>query len=160
MGRRVVMSTAPVQMSAEDDSEANRHTMLRPRSWWEAKFASHGALVNHEMLWAMQEKHPGCGAKPYNLWDPTAAIVALKPHILSTWRSTCWPRQTMIPFQRDRCLFLNNVSCALNLLRPGAEQLGREWWSCYHDFHACESSRHECGAKRICHLIPGQAKSS
>ena len=51
-------------MSADDDSEANRHTMLRPRSWWEAKFARHGAEVNQEMLWAMQERHPGCAPKP------------------------------------------------------------------------------------------------
>ena len=30
--------------------------MLRPRSWWEAKFAQHSANVNREMLWAMQDK--------------------------------------------------------------------------------------------------------
>eukprot|EP00958_Prasinococcus_capsulatus_P027732 scaffold5807_cov412-Prasinococcus_capsulatus_cf.AAC.10 len=42
--------------SANDDNEAGRHTMLRPRSFWEAKFAEHGAVVNEEMLWAMQEK--------------------------------------------------------------------------------------------------------
>jgi len=42
--------------SADNDAEANRHTMLRPRSWWEAKFAQYGAEVNREMLWAMQEK--------------------------------------------------------------------------------------------------------
>ncbi len=49
------------QVSAENDSEANRHTMLRPRAWWEAKFAAHGAAVNRELLWAMQEKDTGCG---------------------------------------------------------------------------------------------------
>ena len=47
------------QVSAENDSEANRHTMLRPRAWWEAKFAAHGAVVNRELLWAMQERDTG-----------------------------------------------------------------------------------------------------
>ncbi len=50
------------QKSAEDDSEANRHTMLRPRQWWEAKFAKQGAVVNRELLWAMQEKDTGCAS--------------------------------------------------------------------------------------------------
>lgn len=35
--------------------------MLRPRAWWEGKFAAHGAIVNRELLWAMQEKDTGCG---------------------------------------------------------------------------------------------------
>ena len=46
-----------VQASADNAAEANRHTMLRPRSWWDAKFAEYGAVVNHEMLWAMQAKN-------------------------------------------------------------------------------------------------------
>lgn len=41
--------------SADNNTEANRHTMLRPRTWWEAAFKRHGADVNQEMLWAMQE---------------------------------------------------------------------------------------------------------
>lgn len=44
------------KVSADNDAEANRHTMLRPRSWWEAIFAKHGAEVNQPMLWAMQDK--------------------------------------------------------------------------------------------------------
>lgn len=48
------------QVSAEDAKEANRHTMLRSRKWWDAKFAAHGAEVNHEMLWAMQYKNHRC----------------------------------------------------------------------------------------------------
>jgi hypothetical protein len=42
--------------TAENDDEAHRHTMLRPRHWWDAKFMEHGAVPNKEMLWAMQEK--------------------------------------------------------------------------------------------------------
>eukprot|EP00899_Mesostigma_viride_P023225 jgi/Mesvir1/4087/Mv24198-RA.1 len=42
--------------TAENNDEAHRHTMLRPREWWHAKFAQYGAVVNKEMLWAMQEK--------------------------------------------------------------------------------------------------------
>lgn len=45
------------QVSADNPKEANRHTMLRSRTWWEEKFAAHGADVNHEMLWAMQHKN-------------------------------------------------------------------------------------------------------
>lgn len=40
----------------KDDKEANRHTLLRPRTWWENKFLKYGAVTNSEMLWAMQEK--------------------------------------------------------------------------------------------------------
>lgn len=39
-----------------DDTEANRHTMLRPKTWWDAKFAEYGAVVNRDSQWAMQEK--------------------------------------------------------------------------------------------------------
>lgn len=46
-----------LQVSADNPKEANRHTMLRSRKWWEEKFAAHGADVNHEMLWAMQYKN-------------------------------------------------------------------------------------------------------
>lgn len=42
--------------TADNDDEAHRHTMLRPRHWWDAKFMEHGAVPNKEMLWAMQEK--------------------------------------------------------------------------------------------------------
>ena len=42
--------------SADKDDEAHRHTMLRPREWWHNIFRKHGAVVNEEMLWAMQEK--------------------------------------------------------------------------------------------------------
>jgi len=39
-----------------NDAEAHRHTMLRPRPWWNAKFIEHGAVPNNDMVWAMQEK--------------------------------------------------------------------------------------------------------
>mmetsp|Transcript_23949 Transcript_23949/g.28969 ORF Transcript_23949/g.28969 Transcript_23949/m.28969 type:complete len:329 (-) Transcript_23949:386-1372(-) len=42
--------------TGNDDAEAHRHTMLRPKTWWDAKFAQYGAVVNREMHWAMQEK--------------------------------------------------------------------------------------------------------
>lgn len=42
--------------SGENNDEAHRHTMLRPRSWWEEKFRQHGAIPNRELLWAMQER--------------------------------------------------------------------------------------------------------
>lgn len=42
--------------TADKDDEAHRHTMLRPREWWHNIFRKHGAVVNEEMLWAMQEK--------------------------------------------------------------------------------------------------------
>jgi hypothetical protein len=52
------------QVSADNPKEANRHTMLRSRKWWEEKFAAHGADVNHEMLWAMQYKNHRCTLLP------------------------------------------------------------------------------------------------
>eukprot|EP00898_Chlorokybus_atmophyticus_P007123 jgi/Chlat1/7411/Chrsp6S07435 len=39
-----------------NDDEAHRHTMLRPREWWEAVFARHGVVPNRELLWALQER--------------------------------------------------------------------------------------------------------
>lgn len=42
--------------NAENNDEAHRHTMLRPRTWWEEKFRQHGAIPNREVLWAMQER--------------------------------------------------------------------------------------------------------
>mmetsp|Transcript_18579 Transcript_18579/g.44420 ORF Transcript_18579/g.44420 Transcript_18579/m.44420 type:complete len:323 (+) Transcript_18579:194-1162(+) len=42
--------------TSENNDEAHRHTMLRPREWWEEKFRKHGALPNSELLWAMQER--------------------------------------------------------------------------------------------------------
>ncbi len=50
------------QVSADNSKEAHRHTMLRSRQWWEAKFAAAGAEVNHDMLWAMQHKNLKCAA--------------------------------------------------------------------------------------------------
>ncbi|KAK9823726.1 hypothetical protein WJX72_004952 [[Myrmecia] bisecta] len=44
------------RQTAQDSAEANRHTLLRPRAWWEAKFRKHGAIVNRDMLWAMQDR--------------------------------------------------------------------------------------------------------
>jgi hypothetical protein len=49
-------SARAVQVRAGSNEEANRHTMLRPRHWWEAKFREHGAVVDKEMVWALQEK--------------------------------------------------------------------------------------------------------
>ena len=62
------------QVSADDPKEANRHTMLRSRKWWEAKFAAHGAEVNHEMLWAMQYKNHRCGASGHACFDHCAVV--------------------------------------------------------------------------------------
>ena len=36
------------------------HTLLRPREWWEAKFAAHGARPNRAVLWALQQKETRC----------------------------------------------------------------------------------------------------
>lgn len=44
------------KLTGANDAEAHRHTMLRPRTWWDGKFIEHGAVPNKEMLWAMQEK--------------------------------------------------------------------------------------------------------
>mmetsp|Transcript_27472 Transcript_27472/g.60030 ORF Transcript_27472/g.60030 Transcript_27472/m.60030 type:complete len:326 (-) Transcript_27472:548-1525(-) len=44
------------KLTGDDNAEAHRHTMLRPRTWWDAKFTEHGAVLNKEMHWAMQEK--------------------------------------------------------------------------------------------------------
>jgi len=43
------------KVSATNNSEAFRHTLLRPRSWWHHLFERHGARVNHNLLLAMQE---------------------------------------------------------------------------------------------------------
>lgn len=32
------------------------HTLLRPRDWWEALFAEHGAVPNRALVWALQQK--------------------------------------------------------------------------------------------------------
>ena len=42
--------------TAKDSSEAHRHTMLRPRHWWDDLFKKHGAVVNRELHWALQER--------------------------------------------------------------------------------------------------------
>mmetsp|Transcript_9203 Transcript_9203/g.16590 ORF Transcript_9203/g.16590 Transcript_9203/m.16590 type:complete len:323 (-) Transcript_9203:257-1225(-) len=42
--------------TGENNDEAHRHTMLRPRTWWEERFRAHGAIPNRELLWAMQER--------------------------------------------------------------------------------------------------------
>ncbi len=86
------------QASADNDAEANRHTMLRPRSWWEAKFAQYGADVNREMYWAMQDKsirydvHPsslprvphkrsaGDGVDPFSPLVPPAPVSLAVSH--------------------------------------------------------------------------------
>ena len=44
------------RVSAEDGSEAHRHTLLRPRHWWDAAFAAAGASVNAELVWGLQER--------------------------------------------------------------------------------------------------------
>mmetsp|Transcript_35038 Transcript_35038/g.48583 ORF Transcript_35038/g.48583 Transcript_35038/m.48583 type:complete len:326 (-) Transcript_35038:264-1241(-) len=57
--RHVFMSISlkgHTKATSENDAEANRHTMLRPRPWWNAKFTEHGAVPNFDMVWAMQEK--------------------------------------------------------------------------------------------------------
>ena len=33
-----------------------KHSLLRPRAWWHSLFQKYGAVVNEEILWAMQEK--------------------------------------------------------------------------------------------------------
>lgn len=33
-----------------------RHTLLRPREWWEKIFRKHGAVPNRELVWALQER--------------------------------------------------------------------------------------------------------
>lgn len=55
------------KVSAGDNAEANRHTMLRPRSWWERRFQAHGARVNTELMWAMQQRDASYG--PEDLSD-------------------------------------------------------------------------------------------
>lgn len=44
-------STPPVT-----PQNARLHTLLRPREWWEALFARHGAAPNRALVWALQEK--------------------------------------------------------------------------------------------------------
>lgn len=55
--------------SATDNNEAGRHTMLRNRQWWENKFREHGAVVNRELLWAMQEKDSSYSKEAGNVRD-------------------------------------------------------------------------------------------
>ena len=57
--RHVVMSISlkgHTKVSATNSAEANRHTMLRPRRWWDAAFRRHGAVPNRELHWALQER--------------------------------------------------------------------------------------------------------
>jgi len=56
--RHIVMSISlkgHTKATSENNDEAHRHTMLRPREWWEGKFREYGAVVNKELFWAMQE---------------------------------------------------------------------------------------------------------
>ena len=41
--------------TAKNNNEAGRHTMLRPRKWWEDTFRKYGAVPNRELFWALQE---------------------------------------------------------------------------------------------------------
>lgn len=43
--------------AASNDTEAFRHTLLRPRDWWTALFEKHGARVNKSVLSAVQETY-------------------------------------------------------------------------------------------------------
>lgn len=57
--RHVFMSISlkgHTKLAEGNDQEAHRHTMLRPRHWWDAKFTELGAVPNKEMMWAMQER--------------------------------------------------------------------------------------------------------
>lgn len=70
--RHVFMSISlkgHTKASAESDDEAHRHTMLRSREWWHNKFRQHGAVPNHEMLWAMQEKDTSFSKAKGNIRD-------------------------------------------------------------------------------------------
>lgn len=49
------------KVTSDNDAEANRHTMLRPRTWWEERFVAHGVTVNRELLWAMQARDASYG---------------------------------------------------------------------------------------------------
>ena len=41
--------------TASNNNEAGRHTMLRPRHWWEDTFKKYGAVVNKDLFWGLQE---------------------------------------------------------------------------------------------------------
>lgn len=57
-GTRRARPSAPRRLPRATARPQNdgRHTLLRPRAWWEAKFAAAGAVVNQPLLWAMQNK--------------------------------------------------------------------------------------------------------
>ena len=60
--RHIVMS-----ISLKSHENEALHTTLRPRTWWEALFARHGAAPNRALVWALQGKETGWGACPPSL---------------------------------------------------------------------------------------------
>jgi SAM-dependent methyltransferase len=55
VSRRHLFLSISLKNNGAPKGEAE-HTLLRPRVWWHKLFQKHGAVVNEEFLWAMQEK--------------------------------------------------------------------------------------------------------
>ncbi|KAL4430007.1 hypothetical protein ABPG77_004377 [Micractinium sp. CCAP 211/92] len=53
---RVAKRHIVVSISLKSYENKGLHTLLRPREWWEAKFAAHGARPNRPLVWALQQK--------------------------------------------------------------------------------------------------------
>ncbi|KAL4430011.1 hypothetical protein ABPG77_004381 [Micractinium sp. CCAP 211/92] len=53
---RVAKKHIVVSISLKSYQNKGLHTLLRPREWWEAKFAAHGARPNRAVVWALQQK--------------------------------------------------------------------------------------------------------
>lgn len=85
-----------VHSAVTEGGLVNRHTMLRARAWWEGKFREHGAVVNRELVWALQEKNsvlrrdearrrrpetPHPAASPAS---PLLCVIAMPGNFLST----------------------------------------------------------------------------
>jgi hypothetical protein len=53
---RVAKRHIVLSISHKSYQNAGLHTLLRPRPWWEARFAAHGARPNRPLVWALQQK--------------------------------------------------------------------------------------------------------
>lgn len=58
---RVAKRHIVVSISLKSYQNKGLHTLLRPREWWEAKFAAHGARPNRAVVWALQQKETRWG---------------------------------------------------------------------------------------------------
>ena len=85
-------------------------TMLRPRKWWEATFRKYGAVVNRELLWAMQEKDKRyTGKELHNCQMEGDANEGGLYEVCSVDNSWLVGRREQENVRKDRCVTTENM---------------------------------------------------